>query len=68
MPICEPESCLIAEARGPLYQCESKCAYADSDLLQALIEVMADIDSQTVRVLQASTRAQAILAIEKYCA
>lgn len=60
---CEPEACLIAEAEGAMYRCENKCAYSNAELLSALREVMADIDSMPNRVLQASTRAQAIAAI-----
>ena len=30
MTPCEPGSCLIAEARGPLYECEGKCAYSET--------------------------------------
>ena len=27
---CEEGCCLIAEARGPLYQCEGRCAYKET--------------------------------------
>lgn len=27
MSKCDPGCCLIAEARGPIYECDGKCAY-----------------------------------------